>query len=85
MKMLVVYDSRSGNTEAMAYAVAEGVESEAIWNALKRIGCDVGQGYYFSRPVSFDGLLEIIRGGLVTEGAPLLPAPTDTAPEQPTL
>jgi NAD(P)H dehydrogenase (quinone) len=37
MKILVVYDSRSGNTEAMAYAVAEGVESEGVEVEVKKL------------------------------------------------
>lgn len=37
MKMLVVYDSRSGNTEAMAHAVAEGVESEGVEVEVKKV------------------------------------------------
>lgn len=31
--------------------VAEGVESEEQYHLLKRAGCDVIQGYYFSRPI----------------------------------
>ena len=31
--------------------VAEGVQSLKVWEELKRLGCDVGQGYYFSRPM----------------------------------
>jgi diguanylate cyclase (GGDEF)-like protein len=31
--------------------VAEGVETESVWNRLGELGCDVGQGYYLSRPV----------------------------------
>ena len=31
--------------------VAEGVESEEIWNELSSLGCHVAQGYYLSRPV----------------------------------
>jgi diguanylate cyclase (GGDEF)-like protein/PAS domain S-box-containing protein len=30
--------------------VAEGVETEAAWQLLKRAGCDVGQGDWFGRP-----------------------------------
>jgi len=37
VKILIVYDSRSGNTEAMAYAVAEGVESEGVDVEVKRV------------------------------------------------
>ncbi|UMR29270.1 EAL domain-containing protein [Massilia sp. MB5] len=31
--------------------VAEGLESEAVWGLLKRMGCDQGQGYFMSRPI----------------------------------
>jgi diguanylate cyclase (GGDEF)-like protein len=31
--------------------VAEGVEDEATWYHLARLGCDVAQGYFLSRPV----------------------------------
>ena len=37
MKVLIVYDSESGNTEAMAYAVSEGVESEGVDVEVKRV------------------------------------------------
>ena len=32
--------------------VAEGVETESQLNILKRLGCEYGQGYYFSMPVT---------------------------------
>jgi EAL domain-containing protein (putative c-di-GMP-specific phosphodiesterase class I) len=31
--------------------VAEGVETLATWNTLKELGCDIGQGFYFSKPL----------------------------------
>ena len=31
--------------------IAEGIETEAQLTALKRMGCEHGQGYYFSKPV----------------------------------
>jgi NAD(P)H dehydrogenase (quinone) len=37
MKVLIVYDSRSGNTEKMAYAVAEGVKAEEVDVEVKRV------------------------------------------------
>jgi diguanylate cyclase (GGDEF)-like protein/PAS domain S-box-containing protein len=30
---------------------AEGVEDEPTWRALKDLGCDAAQGYYFARPI----------------------------------
>jgi len=36
--------------------VAEGVESELTLTLLEEIGCDIGQGYLFSRPLSYDRL-----------------------------
>jgi diguanylate cyclase (GGDEF)-like protein len=36
--------------------VAEGVESEMTLGLLAEMGCDVGQGFLFSRPLSFDRL-----------------------------
>ena len=32
-------------------AVAEGIETDAQWSELKRLGCEYAQGYYFSRPL----------------------------------
>ena len=31
--------------------VAEGVEDSAQFLALRRMGCDIGQGYYLERPM----------------------------------
>ncbi|APR81761.1 diguanylate cyclase/phosphodiesterase (GGDEF & EAL domains) with PAS/PAC sensor [Minicystis rosea] len=35
---------------------AEGIEHPEQWAALRELGCDLGQGYYFSRPVSEERL-----------------------------
>ena len=32
--------------------VAEGVETEANHQLIRSLGCDYGQGYYYSRPIS---------------------------------
>jgi EAL domain-containing protein (putative c-di-GMP-specific phosphodiesterase class I) len=31
--------------------VAEGIESKAVWERLKEMGCDKGQGYFIARPM----------------------------------
>jgi EAL domain-containing protein (putative c-di-GMP-specific phosphodiesterase class I) len=33
------------------HVVAEGVEDEATWQELDRLGCDAMQGYYLARPM----------------------------------
>jgi two-component system CheB/CheR fusion protein len=52
-------DDRSITTAIIAMArelglktVAEGVETEAQHETLKNLGCDIGQGYLYSRPLS---------------------------------
>jgi diguanylate cyclase (GGDEF)-like protein len=37
--------------------VAEGIESEAVWRQLVKLGCDQGQGYFISKPMPADQLL----------------------------
>jgi diguanylate cyclase (GGDEF)-like protein len=46
--------------------VAEGVENEAIWNRLRELGCHTAQGYYLSRPVPPDALVEWLEQRDVT-------------------
>lgn len=40
---------------------AEGVESEATYRALAALGCHLGQGYFFSRPLPIDRFLSWSR------------------------
>jgi diguanylate cyclase (GGDEF)-like protein len=57
-------------------AVAEGVESEQVWDLLQTLGCDAVQGWYVSRPLDADNAtawllrhpsqqraLRVLRGG----------------------
>jgi EAL domain-containing protein (putative c-di-GMP-specific phosphodiesterase class I) len=55
--------------------VAEGVETEAVWDELARLGCDQAQGYYLSRPVPAD-VLEDWLGA--RRGVSFLPALKET-------
>ncbi len=41
--------------------VAEGIETEQQYQFLRESGCDYGQGYYFSRPLSQDLLVDFCR------------------------
>ena len=36
--------------------VAEGIESEVVWNLLAAMGCDQGQGFFISRPMATEDL-----------------------------
>jgi diguanylate cyclase (GGDEF)-like protein/PAS domain S-box-containing protein len=42
-------------------ALAEGVETAAELDFLRRNGCPLAQGYHFARPVPADGVLELLR------------------------
>jgi len=41
--------------------VAEGVEDEKVLEQLRLMGCDVAQGYYVSRPLASDDLVDWLR------------------------
>ena len=49
--------------------VAEGVETRAQHQLLKQIGCDLGQGYFYSKPLPADQLNELLQFGTVLAGA----------------
>jgi diguanylate cyclase (GGDEF)-like protein len=62
--------------------VAEGVETETVWNRLGELGCDVGQGYYLSRPVPATELtrwLIAARSGRTLQHAPAVPTDITSA------
>ncbi len=47
--------------------VAEGIETEAVSERLRDVGCDVGQGWYFGRPMQSDALLRWLAPAGSTE------------------
>ena len=71
--------------------VAEGVETPEQLEALRRYGCDMVQGYLFSKPVSTEDITRMLRDGNASPevyaapgGASLIPAgPSRKIPLQP--
>jgi EAL domain-containing protein (putative c-di-GMP-specific phosphodiesterase class I) len=53
--------------------VAEGIEDEPTWTRLAALGCDVGQGYWLSRPLRAEAVAGWMRGRSV-EAWPQAPA-----------
>ena len=41
--------------------IAEGVETQEVWDLLQILGCDVVQGYFLSRPLPADELVRWLR------------------------
>ncbi|MFI4866803.1 MAG: putative bifunctional diguanylate cyclase/phosphodiesterase [Steroidobacterales bacterium] len=74
-------------------AIAENIETEAAADALRKIGCAFGQGYFFSEPVQAEVALQRLRGepfvgrkqmaasdAATSTGAPPLQSPEDDSP-----
>lgn len=40
--------------------VAEGIETESQLNLLKNAGCDIGQGYYFAKPMDIESFEKLV-------------------------
>lgn len=40
--------------------VAEGIETEGQFEALREMGCDIGQGYLFARPLPADAAQRLL-------------------------
>ncbi len=41
--------------------VAEGIETERTFERLGEMGCDIGQGYWISRPIPADDVVTWVR------------------------
>ena len=41
--------------------VAEGTETIEQVNQVKQLGCEMAQGYYFSRPVDHEGVSQLLH------------------------
>lgn len=49
-----------------SYVVAEGIEDSQSMAKLQSYGCEVGQGYFFSRPLPFDDYMQWLEENLET-------------------
>jgi EAL domain-containing protein (putative c-di-GMP-specific phosphodiesterase class I) len=50
--------------------VAEGVEDHAQFLALRRMGCDIGQGFYFGRPMETQAIEHLLSEEAATARTP---------------
>ena len=48
--------------------VAEGIETPLQLRTVAELGCTVGQGFLFSRPVPAAEVEDLLRGAFVTHG-----------------
>jgi EAL domain-containing protein (putative c-di-GMP-specific phosphodiesterase class I) len=47
---------------------AEGVETTQQSETVAALGCDIAQGYLFSRPIEADAVRAVMSASLVSEG-----------------
>ena len=60
--------------------VAEGIETLAQMELLRDLGCDLGQGYYMSRPLPAEGIARLLRERQTQPGVPTpMPMPPAVA------
>jgi diguanylate cyclase (GGDEF)-like protein len=62
--------------------VAEGVETEEVWNTLSSLGCTIAQGYYLSRPVPPNELRDWLRDRSDAAAVPVLRATSSGSAEE---
>ncbi|MCA1646273.1 MAG: EAL domain-containing protein [Chloroflexi bacterium] len=49
--------------------VAEGIEDAGTWDLLRRLGCDIAQGYFLGRPMSAQALVAKFGNSQISEAA----------------
>jgi EAL domain-containing protein (putative c-di-GMP-specific phosphodiesterase class I) len=65
------------------HTIAEGVEDAGQHAALREVGCPLGQGFLFARPLDPEGIAALLAGGTAaTEDHPSV-APATAAPAEP--
>ena len=57
--------------------VAEGIELEEQWVGLRELGCELGQGFLFARPMDSDSVLDYLRDAGPGQGSRSEPSRVD--------
>jgi diguanylate cyclase (GGDEF)-like protein len=52
------------------WSIAEGIETEAQLERLRRLGCQYGQGYFFARPMPAPAFEALLRRGTIASPSP---------------
>ncbi len=59
---IVVQSSIDMARKLRVKSVAEGVETQQDWDAVRAMGCDVAQGYFIARPMSLNSFVNFCAG-----------------------
>ena len=62
--------------------VAEGIEDEEQWHALRELGCGFGQGFLFARPMDADASMAFLAAQLAPSGRCSIATRGSTAPAE---
>jgi EAL domain-containing protein (putative c-di-GMP-specific phosphodiesterase class I) len=64
---------------------AEGIETAEQLAQVRALGCDLGQGYYFARPLPGEALVRLLEVGvaIADPGAGQMQVPTPIGPRSP--
>jgi EAL domain-containing protein (putative c-di-GMP-specific phosphodiesterase class I) len=61
--------------------VAEGIELTTQMSALRQLGCELGQGFLFARPMSFASVADFLRDAGSGSSVLRLPSPQNAEDE----
>ena len=60
--------------------VAEGIEFPEQWSTLRELGCELGQGFYFARPMDATRTIEFLQTRPGPSQPPRAPQPEGSRP-----
>jgi EAL domain-containing protein (putative c-di-GMP-specific phosphodiesterase class I) len=59
--------------------IAEGIEQQEQWDKLRELDCDLGQGFFFSKPVESDDIDALLARESPASGSKPGPQPQQPA------